>query len=298
MKKLLTLALLTTLVSACSPTVSPIAFQTQPAQLQAQGLGDLPNRAQEPDPGLTTRMLRSLYKNNFADDVSNNRPDETVPQPRGGFVYGSLTKMSWVRKAIYLLSDKVIKYEFNKPGQEDNLARISTNEVQQLLKILKPGDIVLCGNNNSFVHGLVYLGNDQIIHALAQLKPNGDYLGVIKETLTGYTKRVARDRFVVLRKPGLTPQDFKRMSDYAHSTLGTSYDSLFLLNTKDRLYCTEILFHTLNQMGPGRAPRVMPHKAKYGWDLFTVEDIMDSPDLQTVWEYNHKRPTPGRLHRY
>lgn len=294
-----------TLLSACAsrqamplnPANGALMAQSNGA-IQSQTFGDTPyQRIQEPDEGLTVRMVRSLYKGNFADDVDNGQDDENVPMPRGGLVYESLSRLSLFRKGFYLLSDKVIKKEFNKPGVSDAVPAITQPEVQSLLRILQPGDIVLCGNNDSFVHALLYLGNDQIIHALAQLTPSGDFMGVIKETLSGYTQRVSRDKFVVLRKPGLSQAGLQKMSNYAHSTLGTSYDSLFLLDTKERLYCTEMVFQALQAMG-GEAPRVFPHRAKYGWDLFTVEDLMDSPDLETVWEYNYKRPQAGRLHQY
>lgn len=306
MKKISLTALLTTvLLSACG---SPSSFYQGPntqfgppntVMLQRQstepGFGD-PGFVPAPDEGLTVRMLRQLYKDNFADDINNGRPDDQIQEPRGGLVYEGLNRLSWVRKALYLLSDKVIKHEFNKPGIPDEIRPINGQQLSALTSVLQPGDIVLCGNNDSFVHGLIYLGNDQIIHALAQLTPDGKFLGVIKETLSGYVQRVDRDKFVVLRKPGITPQDVQRMSDYAHSMVGTSYDSLFLLSTKDRLYCTEILYQSLQTLA--QPPRVFPHRAKYGWDLFTVEDMMDSPDLQTVWTLNYQRPTPGRLHSY
>ncbi len=302
--KTLVLGLSATLLAACAPRQNPLSASNallnaqRSGNVNAQGFGDSPSqRIQEPDEGLTVRMVRSLYKTNFADDVDNGRADENVPMPRGGLVYESLSRLSLFRKGFYLLSDKVIKKEFNKRSTPDAVPSITPPEVQALLKTLQPGDIVLCGNNDSFVHALLYLGNDQIIHALAQLTPSGEFMGVIKETLSGYTQRVSRDKFVVLRKPNLSQAGVQTMAGYAHSVLGTSYDSLFLLDTKERLYCTEMIFQALNSLG-SEAPRVMPHRAKYGWDLFTVEDIMDSPDLVTVWEYNYKRPAPGRIHNY
>jgi len=300
MKKIALLGILTTLITSCATSPMPLnsSFAPQPQRINAQSFGDAPfQRVQKPDEDLSSRILRNIYKENFADDIDNGRRAENISMPRGGFIYGSLNRLSLVRKGLYLISDKIIKREFNKPGKKDATPRINPSQVQEMLKVLKPGDIVLCGNNDSFVHALVYLGNDQIIHSLAQLTSDGKFVGTIKETLSGYAKRVARDKFVVLRKPNLTPQDFNKMSAYAHSAIGTSYDSLFLLSTKDRLYCTEMVYHTLQQIRQGK-PRVMAHKAKYGWDLFTVEDLMDSPDLQTVYEFQRKRNTPAKLHRY
>lgn len=49
---------------------------------------------------------------------------------------------------------------------------VASAEYAELKKSLKPGDIILCGNDDSFVHGIVYLGNGEIVHSLAQEKPN------------------------------------------------------------------------------------------------------------------------------
>lgn len=289
-RTLLAFGLTLGLLGSCASRQAPLSAAISP-QLQAQ------SQIQEPDENLTVRIVRSLYKTHFADDRDNGLPDETLFIPQGGLIYESISRLPLFRKGIYLLSDKVIKKEFNKRSTPDNVPAITAPEVQALLKTLQPGDIVLCGNNDSFVHALLYLGNDQIIHALAQLTPSGEFMGVIKETLSGYTQRVSRDKFVVLRKSGLSAAGVQKMSAYAHSVVGTSYDSLFLLDTKERLYCTELVYQALQMLGP-EAPRIQPHRAKYGWDLFTLEDLMDSPDLSTVWEYNYKRPAPGRLHPY
>ncbi len=293
MRKLTSLAIASTalisLFASCAQ--QPMMMRSNlPVQFGAQ-------RVQEQSEEETAGgMLRNIYKESFADDVDNGRPAQEVQIPRGGFIYNRLNGMSLLRKPVYLISDRIIKKEFNKPGVPDNVPRIDAASLQQMQSLLQPGDIILCGNNDSFVHAIVYLGNDQIIHALAQLNAKGEFVGTIKETLTGYVSRMHRDKFVVLRRPGITPQDVQKMSAYTHAQLGKSYDSLFLLSTEDRLYCTEIVYHAMRQMAS--APRVFPHKAKYGWDLFTVEDIMDSPDLQTVWTYNYTRPPVGRLHQY
>jgi len=294
MKRLIASSLCLLVLSACSQ--APILRQTQiPGQINAQSNTFMAQRG-ESEENLSARIAKNLFQENFADDISNGRAPEQISLPRGGAIYESLNRLSLMRKAVYLLSDKIIKREFNKPGTPDQLPAITPTAFQELQSKLQPGDIVLCGNNGSFVHGLIYLGDDQIIHALAQLNSKGEFLGVVKETLSGYVKRVQRDQFVVLRKPGITSADVQKMSSYAHAQVGKSYDSLFLLSTEDRLYCTEILYHAIKQIA--QTPRVFAHRAKYGWDLFTVEDIMDSPDLETVWSYNRQRSNPGQLHRY
>lgn len=294
MKRLLSATLLVSLLSACANQGNNLRAFNSP------GLGPTlvgAQRVQEAsDEETTASIVRNLFKESFADDVDNGRPLQELSLPRGGFIFNRLNGGIPFRKLVYPISDRIIKKEFNKPSKPDNLPRIDAASLQQMQSLLQPGDIILCGNNDSFVHAIVYLGQDQIIHSLAQLTQDGEFMGTIKETLSSYVARVHRDKFVVLRRPGITPQDVQKMSSFAHAQLGKSYDSLFLLNTEDRLYCTETVYHALRQIAS--APRVFPHRAKYGWDLFTVEDIMDTPDLQTVWTYNYTRPPVGRLHSY
>lgn len=287
MKKSILIALALPILMSCQDSLGPTLPLNQPAGFQAQS-------ANEQD--LTVRILRGLYKENLADDVDNGKAVEPVSLPRGGFIFEGLSRIRLIRQTLYPISDRIIKHEFNKPSKPDNIPPIDASNLQQMQALLQPGDIVLCGNNDSFVHGFLYLGQDQIIHALAQLTPKKEFLGVIKETLTNYTRRTHRDKFVVLRKPGITPQDVQNMSDYAHKQVGKSYDSLFLLDTEDRFYCTEVVWQAMQKMAA--PPRVYPHRAKYGWDMVTVEDIMDSPDLKTVWTYNYTRPPVGKLHTY
>lgn len=290
LKKALVISLLLTGCSS-SASLAPSVPRLQPSAARFQS-----QSAVSGDVDLMTRMLRNLYKEHLADDVDNGRPFENISLPRGGLIFEGMNRAWLLRAIVYPLSDKIIKKEFNKPSQPDQVPRIDEAGVRELMQHLQPGDIVLCGNNDSFVHAFVYLGQDEIIHALAQLTPKGEFLGVIRETLTGYINRVHRDKFLVLRKPGITPQDIQKMRAYLSAQVGKSYDSLFLHQADDRFYCTELTWKALQQMA--QPPRVYPHRAKYGWELLKNEDFMDSPDLQTVWSYNYTRPPVGQRHQY
>lgn len=276
------------LLTGCTST-APLFSIHSPPPVQAQ-------RVEQAEVDLLSRMLRNLYKENLADDVDNGRPLEHIPLPRGGLIFEGMNRAWILRAMLYPLSDKIIKKEFNKPSQPDQTPRIDQAGVQALMRHLQPGDIVLCGNNDAFVHALIYLGQDEIIHALAQLTPQGDFLGVVRESLTGYIQRVPRDKFLVLRKPGTTAEDVQKMRAYLNAQVGKSYDSLFLYKNDDRFYCTELTWKALQQMA--HPPRIYPHRAKYGWELLTNEDFMDSPDLQTVWSYHYTRPPVGQRHPY
>jgi hypothetical protein len=48
---------------------------------------------------------------------------------------------------------------------------VASAEYAAMKRALKPGDIILCGNDDSFLHSIVYLGDGQIVHSLAQERP-------------------------------------------------------------------------------------------------------------------------------
>lgn len=55
-------------------------------------------------------------------------------------------------------------------ADKQNVPNLSRAEVQEMMDILQPGDIILCGNNGSFVHAIVYAGKGEIVHSLATEK--------------------------------------------------------------------------------------------------------------------------------
>lgn len=67
------------------------------------------------------------------------------------------------------------KYMFGKDHPEafpNPRITVDSAEFAEIKKNLKPGDVILCGNDDSFVHAIVYLGNNEIVHSLAQEKPS------------------------------------------------------------------------------------------------------------------------------
>ncbi len=82
-----------------------------------------------------------------------------------------------------------------------------------------------------------------IIHSLASLDPK--YWGVVKESLKTYLGRSERDKFVVLRAKNITSDDIKKELEFANKQVGKPYDSLFLFNSGDRFYCTELGYQSI-----------------------------------------------------
>jgi hypothetical protein len=247
--------------------------------------------------------VETVFAQNFADDLDIPAANKINPlsiakdvQQKGGMLYNMLTKSKLAQKLGYLIADLPIRLKFNLKSKPDNIPRITEQQIAELKGVLKPGDLILNGNNGSFIHCILYLGNDVIIHSLATKGVGKNFIGTIKETLSEYLARVERDKFVVLRYKNSNPDELAKVFSYAEQQVGKNYDSLFLMNSDTRLYCTELIYQA--EMQFSTPPRMVPHKAALGWQVITNEDFLDSPDFETVWSLNHARPAVAQLHRY
>ncbi len=239
-------------------------------------------------------LAKNVFAQYFADDTDVTVTNDVVVQNKGGMLFNLLNKSKIAQKIAYTLSNYPVKAKFNKHGVADTIPRINQEQTDKLLSVLKAGDIILCGNDDSFVHAILHTGNGQIVHSLASKDPK--FWGVVKEPLTQYLKRAQRDKFVVLRYKNLNPSEFTKSISYAEEQVGKPYDTLFLINSESKFYCTELVYQSVMQMS--NAPKVFPHKAKMGWNIITNEDFMDSPDFETVWSLNKQRPATAKLHKY
>lgn len=313
MKK--SLALLTSLLitlSACSSELeAPLApeLTAPPQQVQMSAVEEAQAEASvNSNKSFISNIVETIYAENFSDGVDTTELKNSIQtlkttpvtselQTKGGRLFNLLNKSTLAQKVAYFFVDYPVRYQFNKPGKPDSTPRINEQEIQELKSKLKPGDLILCGNNSSFIHAILYFGNDTIIHALAtKVKGSQKFMGTVKETLTEYLARGERDKFVVLRYKNFDPNELSKVYDFASKQIGKSYDTLFLLNSDMRFYCTELVYKSVMQMA--NPPRMYPHKMKLGWQLITNEDFMDSPDFETVWEFNKQRPPVGQIHQY
>ncbi len=195
----------------------------------------------------------------------------------------ALVKDKAAREKAYPTSDKIIERLFGRPGKVDAIPRLSAQDMQVFKSKLQPGDVIQCGNDGSFIHGVFYVGQDVIIHALAENMRGKKMIGVIKETLTDYFARVERDQVVVLR-PKWSPAQLKTAVTYAETQVGKGYDSLFLTESADRFYCTELVYQTLTA---AKVARIQPRMVKDAWPVVMNEEIRRSPDLKVVYTKNH-----------
>lgn len=301
MKKLLALLISsTTLFSACSQldgNSSFVANDTVEA-LSSNSKKQVSQKIIDANKENIQKVAKDLFTKKFADGLKLKKIKNDLPQMPANFngeeAFNALNNNDIDKTELYKLSDDYVKKEFGKHGIPDNIPRITDSQTNQLLGVLKAGDIILCGNDDSFIHTIVYEGNGVIIHSLANLDPK--YWGVVKEPLKTYLARSERDKFVVLRVKNTSSEDITKELEFANKQIGKSYDSLFLFNASDRFYCTELGYKAVTSMT--KPVRVLPHKEKYGWQIVSNDDFMDSPDLDTVWTLGRDRAPIGKLHSY
>ena len=278
------------IVSGCSPATqnnlvpqnqSLKAFSnTQPAGLNQKNISSI---------------AELISSKNFAENLQSMMASLDPAEVEA--IYNTLTKDMKLQQTGYSLVDDIVLAKMNEHSQPDNLPKISAQETDKLKSLLKAGDVILCGNNKSFVHAMLYAGNNTVIHSLAtKVNTPNKFLGVVKQTLDEYFTLSERDTFVVLRYKNLNSQDAQKAINYASQQIGKSYDSLFLVDSDTRFYCTELVYQSLKKMA--NPPKIFTHKEKIGWTLVTVQDFMDSPDFDTIWTKNYTRPATGVIHNY
>lgn len=271
-RKILAAALLSLGLVGCGN--APAISQFTAATLQAHSLSD----TEKAD------LLSNIDE--IAETFSEGTPSrqQTPSGNRGGVIYRSLQSSKILRTLGYGIASIAVKKHFSKPSVPDNVKPLDEVQSQALLATLQTGDVIECGNNGSFVHAIFYLGADRIVHALAQAGGGKAMQGVCEETLSGYLKRVERDKMVVLR-PHWTPDKLAEATTFARAQVGKDYDTLFLMDNDDRFYCTELVYRILTKAG---VASVSPHLTKQKWQLVTNEDLRNTADLDVIYRFNHE----------
>lgn len=171
---------------------------------------------------------------------------------------------------------KLVDKYMTAPSPQDNLPPIDQKELQELKSHLKPGDIIMSGNNGSFIHGILYVGQDKelqaqlekkwnlepgtlndegmILHSLAadhgaEIEINGQKVyqpaggtGVIIDTLERYNGRNPRDVMIAVEVKGATEADRRAVIAEAKRMLGRGYDNGFNTFDDRDIYCTEFIY--------------------------------------------------------
>ncbi len=173
----------------------------------------------------------------------------------------------------------VDKY-MSAPSPADALPEINTAEIQDMKSNLNAGDIVMTGNNGSFIHAIVYVGQDPelqaqleknwglepgalkdeglIMHALAVDEDKGERkaggTGVVLDTIESYLERHPRDTMIAVEVKGATEADRKAVIAEGKKMVGRPYDNGFNTFDDKNIYCTEFV-HKAWMAAPNTDPQ-------------------------------------------
>ena len=169
----------------------------------------------------------------------------------------------------------LIKLVWPVGGGEDDIPRVMGKDIELAVKDMKPGDIILNGNNGGLSHAAMYVGDGDIVHAMATEKANlgvlgslwntismpvkklfgaTEKIGVIKESAAEFFERYPRDTYVIMRDPQITPEQASQGVAKIESLVGKDYDYDFSAGDDD-YYCTEIVMEYLEEAkGKENAP--------------------------------------------
>ncbi len=170
---------------------------------------------------------------------------------------------------------KIVDKGMGMGGGPDDMPVISDKELKSLGSKAKKGDIILCGIDGSFIHGILYVGKDKeiqnklekqwgmpqgsldnetmIMHSLQSdsdtpgvidgkeqtFKSGG--VGVIMDTLERYTQRHGRDVMLLTQIKGTTEEDRNAMVETGKKFVGKDYDAAFNTFDDTDMYCTEFI---------------------------------------------------------
>ena len=217
-----------------------------------------------------------------------------LTQDQGGFIKGLLKAILKVIWAVGGDSDKV-----------DGISRIENKDIQKLLPNLKPGDVILNGNNGGLSHAAMYVGDGEIIHSMATTKtmrgkggavwdaikdvfgfgPKDSKTGVIREGFGEFLDRFERDTYVILRREELEPDQVQKGVAHLESLVGKPYDYDFS-SGDDEYYCTELVLEYLDaSLGQDNSTVFNTEHYDYGFfktDAIAPTNILEHSSLTPI----------------
>lgn len=168
---------------------------------------------------------------------------------------------------------------------DPNYFKVGGKQVLEIMKILKPGDIILRGYDSyldgvfipdalKFSHGAIYVGDGKIIHAVAE--------GVSETDVIEFTRC---DRIAIFRPKKYAKSAIRQAKTYLNNS--TPYDFGFNEGVSS-LYCFELCGLCYAKLN---IPRLTVKKL-FGLiqkkNVFLAESFFTSPDLENVYQYNPK----------
>lgn len=238
----------------------PIVAPEVPASKLPQS--QTPTSPAKLDPGAALKQASGA---DYSDSFQASSSPEETPSTEPINKYAQTTDANGLVKRIVKFILGILWSIGGKSDAEDGLPRLGSRDIQPILKDLKPGDIVLNGNNGGLSHAAMYVGDGQIVHSMATndtmrgtqgsildsikrmfgFGPENPKTGVFKEGLGEFFDRFERDTYVVVRRDDLSDEQVSKGVDKIHGLIGKGYDYDFSAGD-DEYYCTEIVIEYLD----------------------------------------------------
>ena len=209
--------------------------------------------------------------------------------------------MKWLLKSIL----KIMWAFGGEKDSVDKIPRLHSKDINPILEKLKPGDIILNGNNGGLSHAAMYVGDGQMVHSMATNKtmrgkggaiwdaikdmfgfgPKKDNTGVITEGFGEFLDRFERDTYVVVRQEDLDPAQIQKGVDHLKSLVGRPYDYDFSAGD-DSYYCTELVLEYLDA-AKGQEHSTVFNTETYDYGIFKTDaiapnNILEHPSLTPI----------------
>ena len=209
----------------------------------------------------------------------------------------------WLRKGVLRFLLKIMWSIGGHTDHVDGMPRVYGADFRPVLDGMRPGDVVLLGNNGVLTHIGMHVGEGSLVHSMATektmrgwlgslwdallrlIRHEGSRTGVVEEPLLGFLDRFERDTWVILRHPSVDDDAAQRGITHIRGLLGKSYDYDFSPDD-DEYYCTEIVDEFLRAALGERAPRFATthHKVPMLLDQHVLEPVavLKHADMEVV----------------
>lgn len=182
---------------------------------------------------------------------------------------------NFLHKTITILS-KIISKIYS-PGARHKMIY---ENVAEMLSILQPGDLILTRTRGELAtllipgfwkHASIYVGNERIIDAVTA--------GVSERWLADLIMKT--DNVVILRPP-LTEDEQFQMISYCYSMVGTPYDFAINIDTRAKIYCSELCYLSINY---AKQANYIELQESMGINTVTPDQLYEMTDkLENIYE--------------